>query len=109
MANWPAMRPDLHHRHPGAVGEHDRHLQDDAELVADVVGAEVVEALGAIAGLEQKRPPGRDLGQGGGEVAGLPGEHQRRKAGQLFERLVEGGLIGPGRLLIGRMVAPGRR
>ena len=53
---------DLHHRHAGRVGEHHGHLQDDLQLVADGVGGEVVEGLGAVAGLQQeglsRRPPG---------------------------------------------------
>ena len=42
----------LHCRDAGAVGEDDRHLQDDLELVADGVGRKRLEALGAVARLE---------------------------------------------------------
>ena len=53
----------LHHGDAEGVGEHDRHLQDDLELLPDVDGRERLEALGAVAGLEQeglaRRPPGR--------------------------------------------------
>ena len=35
-------------------GQHDRHLQDDAERVADIVRVELLEALGAIAALKQE-------------------------------------------------------
>ena len=55
--------PDLHDGHAGRVGEHDRHLQDDLELVADGVGREGVERLGAVAGLEQERLAVGDLGR----------------------------------------------
>ena len=50
---------DLHHRHGGGIGQHHRHLQEHAQEVADVVGADVVgarigEALGAVAALQQE-------------------------------------------------------
>ena len=46
---------DLHRGHARGVGEHHGHLEDDLELVSDGVGAEGVEGLGAVAGLEQER------------------------------------------------------
>ena len=91
---------------PRAVGEYDRHLQDDLELVADRVGREVVEGLGAVARLEQKGLSGRDLGQSPGEPAGLAGEHERRLLGELGQGVVVGDRIGPGRLLSGRARPP---
>ena len=54
---------DLHDRHAHRVGQHDRHLQDDAQLLPDVVGGELLEALGAVAGLEQEGVAGGDLGR----------------------------------------------
>jgi hypothetical protein len=45
----------LDHRHGGAIGQHHGHLQQHAEGVADVVGAEFLEAFGAIAALQQER------------------------------------------------------
>ena len=45
---------DLHHRAGGAEGQHHRHLQQHAEGVADVVGMEFGEALGAVAALQQE-------------------------------------------------------
>ena len=68
---------DLHDGNAHRVGEHDRHLEDDAQLLADVVGGEVLEALGAVAGLEQEGVAGRDLGETGLQRPGLAGEHQR--------------------------------
>ena len=50
----PAMRPTFSVGHAGAVGEHDRHLQDDLELVADVVGRELGERLRAVARVQQE-------------------------------------------------------
>src|SRR5690606_479623 len=52
--------PDLHHRLGAGEGQHDRHLQEHAEKIADVIGAMFREALGAIATLEQKRLAIRD-------------------------------------------------
>ena len=86
---------DLHDRHAHRVREHDRHLEDDAQLLADVVGGEVLEALGAVAGLEQERVAGGDLGQPGLQRARLAGEHERREALDLLERTVEVGFVGP--------------
>ena len=79
---------DLHHRHRGGVGEHHRHLQEDAQEVADVVGADVVgarigEAFGAVAALQQETLALRDAAERGLEVARLAGEHQRRIAREL--------------------------
>ena len=48
---------DLHHRRAAGIGEHDRHLQEHAEEIADGVGAMLGEALGAIAALQQKASP----------------------------------------------------
>ena len=98
----------LHDRDARAVAEHDRHLEDHLQAIADPVGGEGVEGLGAVTGLQQERPPVGDLREGGGEVAGLAGEHERREAGELLEAGLEGALVGPRRLLRGRVVAPRR-
>ena len=45
---------DLHHRRGAGIGEHDRHLQKDAEEIADIVGAVLGEAFRAIAALQQE-------------------------------------------------------
>ena len=61
LAGDPA---DLDDGHRGGVGQHDRHLEQHAQLVADVVGGHAVEGLGAVAALEQERLPAghrRDL------------------------------------------------
>src|SRR5256886_10633443 len=46
--------PHLDHRQPGGIGQDDRHLEDDLELVADRVGGEVVEGLGTLARLQDE-------------------------------------------------------
>ena len=73
----------LDHRHPGAVGEDHGHLQDDLELVADGVGAELGERLGAVAGLQDEGPTLGRLAEGPGQVPGLAGEDQGREAAEL--------------------------
>ena len=55
------------------------------------IGGELVERLGAVAGLQQERAPGGDLGQRVAQLAGLAGEHQRReRAEPLGDRLRRG-------------------
>ena len=97
---------DLHDRHPHRVHEDDRHLEDHAQLLTDVVGGEVLEALGAVACLEQERVAGRDLRQPGLQRTRLPGEHQRRKSLDLLECPLEVAVVGPLGLLPGGMVVP---
>ena len=55
LAYWPAIRPILTTGSAGAVGEHDRHLQDRLDPVADVVGGRRGERLGAVAALQHER------------------------------------------------------
>ncbi len=58
LGELPGDPAHLDHRHAGAVGQDDGHLEDDLELVADAVGGELGEGLGAVAGLEHEaRPP----------------------------------------------------
>ena len=99
LGELPGDAADLHDRDTRAVGEHDRHLQDDLQLVADRVGGEVVEGLGAVAGLEQERPAGGDLAERAGQAARLAGEHERWERRELGENLGVRGGIGPWRLL----------
>ena len=100
---------DLHHRRRRRIGQHHRHLQEHAEEVADIVGAVLGKAFGAIAALQQECLAGRDLGQRSLEVARLAGKHQRRKGGKL--RLDIGQRLGVRiiRHLHDRLAAPGIR
>ncbi len=86
---------DLHHRQGRRVGEHHRHLQEHAQEVADVVGADVVgaglgEALGAVAALQQETLAQGDAAERLLEVAGFTCKNQRREGRELaldrFER-----------------------
>ena len=77
------MRPTFTTGEAAGEGQHHRHLQEDAEEVADVVGAVLGEALGAIAALQQERLARRDLRQRLLQVARLAGKNQRRKGRKL--------------------------
>ena len=68
----------LHDGHARGVGQHHGHLQDQLELVADGVGREGVERLGAVSRLEQERPALGDRREVVGQRPGLAREHQRR-------------------------------
>ena len=74
---------DLHHRHRAGIGQHHRHLQQHAEEIADIVGAMLGEALGAIAALQQEGLAGRHARQRLFQVAGLACKNQRRKGRKL--------------------------
>ena len=74
---------DLHHRRRRRVGQDHGHLQEHAKEVADIVGAVLGEAFGAIAALQQECLARRDLGERPLEIARLAGEHQRRKGRKL--------------------------
>ena len=77
------MRPTFTTGEPPAIGQHHRHLQEDAEEVADVVGAVLGEALGAVAALQQEGLARGDLGQRLLQAARLAGKDQRREGREL--------------------------
>ena len=72
----------LHHRHAAAVSQHHRHLQQHAEGVADDVGGEIVEALGAVAALQHEGAALGDAGEGGFQPPRFAREDERRIAAQ---------------------------
>ena len=98
---------DLHHRLASGEGQDDRHLQDQTKGVADIVGRELLEALGAVAALEQEGLAPLDLGQFRRQAARLAREDERRQGAQLVldggegfgiwivRRHVQGGLGSP--------------
>ena len=90
----PGDAADLHHRQRAGIGQDHRHLQQHAEEIADVVGAVLGKALGAIAALQQEGFARGDPGQRLFQITGLTGEHQRRKRGEL--RLDIGQCLGIG-------------
>ena len=103
----PGHPADLDHRHRGAVGEHGRHLQDRLDPVADVVGGRRGEGLGAVAALEHERLAARHRGHPVAQHVALAGEDERRVARERGHGRVEGGAVGPDRLLGGRQVGAG--
>ena len=97
---------DLDHRRGGGEGQHHRHLQEDAEEVADVVGRMLAEALGAVAALQQEGLARLRLAEQALELARLAGEDQRRIAGELALDLGERGAVGVDRRLLDRLRSP---
>ncbi|MDF9865771.1 hypothetical protein M2437_004753 [Methylorubrum pseudosasae] len=98
---------DLHHGRAAREGEHHRHLQEDAEEVADVVGRVLVEALGAVAALQEEGLARPDARQGRLQLARLTGKNERRKARELRLDGLESARVRIGRDLLDRQVAPG--
>jgi hypothetical protein len=77
------LEPDEHH---------ERHLQQDLELLHDVVRRALAERLGAVAALQQERLAalrGRELAL---ELLDLPRRHDRRKR-EAYHRRVERGPV----------------
>ena len=63
LGELPGDSPHLDDRKHAAVGQDCSHLQEDLELVADERRRKLVERLGAVAGLQHERAPGRNLAQ----------------------------------------------
>ena len=83
LGKLPGDAAELHHRRAAGISEHDRHLQEHAEEIADRVGAMLGKALGAIAALEQERLAGGDAGELLLQLARLTGKHERREGREL--------------------------
>ena len=74
--------PDAHHRQAQPVHQHQAHLQQHLEPVADHVRRAFGEAFGAIAALQHEAPPFlriRDLAL---QLEDFPRRHQRRQRAQ---------------------------
>lgn len=80
---------DLDGGHLAAKGEDDGHLEHEAKGVADVVGGELFEALGAVAALQEEGPPHGGVPEPLLQLPRLPGEHQRRERRQLALRALQ--------------------
>jgi hypothetical protein len=100
---------DLHHRRAAGIGQHDRHLEEHAEEVADRVGAMLGEALCAIAALQQEGVAGGDAGKLGLQLARLAREHQRREGRKLALDQAKLTLVRVVRNLLDRPQAPAVR
>ena len=103
LARQPA---DLDHRELGAIGQHDRHLEKDAEGVPNGIRVELREALGAIATLQEEPPALACLSEALAQAPRLAGEDQRRHPPEARLGRGERRLVGPGRLLLDRQRAP---
>jgi len=101
LGELPGDTADLHHRNTERVGQHHRHLQDDAQLLANVDRRELLEALGAIAGLQQKGVARRDLAERCLQRTGFASEDQWGIGRDLLQRAIKIALIGPIWLLLG--------
>ena len=100
---------DLHHRASRRVSQNHRHLQKHAKEVADIVGAVLGKAFGAIAALQQESLAGRDLGERSFQIARLAGKDQRRKGGKLRLDVGKRLRVRISRHLQDRLAAPGIR
>src|SRR5262249_57371469 len=63
--------PHLHHLRIAAEGEDQCHLQEQLEIVANVVGLMLLEALGAVATLQQEPATSRNGRKPGLKIAHL--------------------------------------
>jgi hypothetical protein len=98
----------LHHRLAAGEGQHHRHLQDQAEGVADVVGVEFLEALGAVAALQQERAALGHVAEQALETARLARKDQRRHlAKRLLDPFHSARIRIVGRDVLGGFCSPG--
>ena len=93
------LQPDEHH---------ERHLQQDLQLLHDVVGRALVEALGAVAALQQERFAALRLGELRLQFLDFPGRDDRRQPAELRQHAVQVGAITIGRLLSRMPALPAR-
>ncbi len=93
LGELPGDAAKLHHRQRTGISQDNGHLQDDAERVADFIGAEFREALGTVAALEQESLSLGDLPQPGLEVARLACKNKRRHPRNLGFDAFQGCLI----------------
>lgn len=91
IINWRKRRrkADLDDGHLGAVNESNGHLQEDPEAVSDVIGIELLEALGAVSALQQKRLSHCGLSQPRLQPPRLSGEHDWRERLQSRQNIPE--------------------
>mmetsp|Transcript_10248 Transcript_10248/g.62645 ORF Transcript_10248/g.62645 Transcript_10248/m.62645 type:complete len:281 (+) Transcript_10248:1513-2355(+) len=85
---------ELDDGHATREGEHDGHLEQHAEGVSDVVGAEIVEAFRAVSSLEHERFSYGCFGQLSLERPCFSCEDQRWDLAHLVEHTSHGGFVG---------------
>jgi hypothetical protein len=97
---------DLYDRQPAGIGQHDRHLKDDLELVPDRIGREILKRFGAVARLQDERHAVCRPAECIFQAARLAGEDQRGESAQLIFDRRKLGRVGPLRLLPGGSRSP---
>ena len=100
---------ELHDRHLRREGQHDRHLQQHAEGVANIVRMEFGEAFGAVAALKQESLAFRHAAEVARQVARLAREDERRIACKFLFRRGERRVVAIGGELAGLVRAPAMR
>ena len=91
---------NLHHRRGTGKGQHHRHLQEEAEKIADIIGGMFGKALGAIAALQEEGFASSDFRECLFELARFTGKDEWRKTGKLrLNRTERGGIRKSGHLL----------
>jgi len=88
---------------------HERHLQQDLELLHHVVRRGFVEVLGAVAALQQKRLAALRCRELRLQILDFPRRHERRQLRQLREHGFEMDAVAIRRLLRGRPTLPAGR
>ncbi len=105
----PGEATDADHPLLRAVHQHQAHLEQDLELAGDDLGRAVLEALGAVAALEQEALPVRGLGQEPAQRLDLPRGDQRRQPRQGLGGAIHLDRVGIARLLRRGQSFPGVR
>ena len=97
---------DLNDRQLGTISQHNCHLQQYAERVADIVGVMLDKAFSAIAALKQKRAPLAHFGKLGFQIARFASKNKRRVSGKAFFHRLQGRRIFVMRHLLNREIPP---
>ena len=105
----PGQTAHFHDGFPRSEGQHNRHLQQHTERIADIVRMKFGKAFCAIAALQQKCPAFRHFGELRTELARLAREHQRRIPAQFVFRGFQRGGVRIFRHLYDRLVPPAIR
>ena len=98
--------PHLHHLRVAGEGQDQRHLQEQLEIVADIVGLVLLEALRAVAALQQEALAAGYARQLLLEGAHLLDEHERGEVAQVALHLFQRRLVRVLRHLEDRLPPP---
>ena len=82
-----------HHWPPRASHEHQRHLDQNLQLVGEDRGFAVLERFGAVPALKNESAPLLRIGDEGLELFDFPRSDERRKLSQLRDNAFERGRI----------------